>query len=681
MKRFWLLTALAGLLSSPDAWGQDACVKARKLLDKINTLHIQPREVNDALSAEIFSEFFHILDSEGMLLLSKDTGSLVPYRNKLDDGNDPVCTFLSASRALYKKKLAWYKNFSDSVLAKPLDLTKDEVGLPVLDDAHDICTSTADLKSRILKALKLKVLLGVYRHAAADSTILTNADAFAKEEANVRQRLRKNDGMDIEKILKDDKALTAEVETSYLKAIPAVFDPHSTFFTKEEMDEFSESLNPSELSFGIKLTESAMGEVSVSQVVPGSPAWNSNQVNKGDVLIGTRWKSSGEYVDLADLDREEVEDIMDTPGERSAEITVRKATGEIRNVKLEKAKIENEDNIVSGFVLKGNDSKRAIGYISLPGFFTDEYRETSGCAAAVTKEIIKLKGESIEGLILDLRFNGGGSLYEAVELAGLFIDVGPVGIVEVRGQAPETLKDMNRGLVYDGPLLIMVNGASASASEVVAAAMQNYDRAIIAGSVTYGKATGQTVVPLNDQDPAEGFLKVTEMRIYRIDGTSHQRSGVSPDFPIRDISSVIYHRETNNPRALKPNITNKKTYYTKWSKSFRDQVTNYKISPDPSAQQFENMAKLGGIFNERVPLERKAFVAFMKNLQAVSHRVGQGVGENGIYTVSNSRYDATVLKDDSYHAEINKEILSQVRSSIYIQEAYRVLDNLIIGKK
>ncbi|MEI9919181.1 MAG: S41 family peptidase [Bacteroidota bacterium] len=680
MKRLWLLIAMGGILCPLNSVAQDACVKARKLLEKINSIHIEPRNVNDSLSADIFSEFFQILDNDGTLFVSKDTGNLVSYRNKLD-GNEPVCSFLTASRSLYKKKLEWYRKFTDSVLAKPLDLTKTEVGPPVLDNSHDIAKTTKELKAKIIKDLKVSVLLAVYRRAAADSTILTDANAFAKAEAIARQRVKKNELSELEKFLKDDKALTSDVEDSYLKAIPAVFDPHSTFFSKEEMDEFNEGLNPSALSFGIKLTQSAMGEVSISQVVPGSPAWTSNQVNKGDVLIGLQWKPSDEYVDLADLDIESIGDIIDKPGETQAEFTIRKATGETRKVKLVKAKIENEENIVSGFVLKGKGSKRSIGYISLPGFFTAEDQEMSGCAAAVTKEIIKLKGESIEGLILDLRFNGGGSLFEAVELAGLFIDVGPVGVVELRGHAPETLKDMNRGLVYDGPLVIMVNGASASASEVVSAALQDYDRAIIAGSVTFGKATGQSLMALNEKDSTQGFLKVTQMRIYRIDGTSHQGSGVSPDFPIRDLSSVIYLREGNMPHALQPRAIKKKTYYTRWSKSFSDEVVKYWLNADTKATTSDNLSNLGKIFQENIPLERKAFVAFMKNMESISRRVGQGVGSSGIYTVSNSRFDQTVLKDDSYHAEINKEILSQVSSSIYIQDAYRLLDNLITGKK
>jgi carboxyl-terminal processing protease len=672
MKYSWLA---AGIILSFNANAQEICTRAQHLVDKLNTLHIQPRPVDDSLSADIFSEFFETLDPEKQFFISKDTGSLVPYRYKLDDGSDHVCSFIDASIGLYRKKAEWYRNFVDSLLANPVDLSKTEFGPAVVASDQAMSNTMAELKDRILKEIKVKILLGIYRHATIDSTILIDADAFGKAEPQARQRIRKNELVKLEKILKDEYALIAELHNSYLKAIPAVFDPHSAYFSKEEMGAFSESLNPSALSFGIKLEESAIGEVSVGKVVPGSPAWNSNQVHKGDVLIGIRWRSSGEYVDLVDLDEEVIQSILEQPGEISADITIRKTTGEIRDVKLVKENLENEENIVSGFVLKGKASKRSIGYISLPGFFTDINPEARGCAVAVTKEIIKLKGESIEGLILDLRFNGGGSLFEAIELSGLFIDSGPVGVVETRGEAPVSIKDANRGTVYDGPLVVMVNGVSASASEVVSSALQDYHRAIIVGSTTFGKATGQTVVALNDADPSQGFLKVTEMKLYRVTGQSNQKKGVTPDFAIPDVSSVIYQREEQNRFALKPGTTNKKTYYTPLTKRLGE-TFNYKID-DSSFEVVRDMEKA---FTARIPLERHAFIAFMRHIETVSRKARQGSGSSA-YSVSNSRFDASVLKLDVYHTEMNKEIISQVSSSIYIQEAYRLLDSVIAQKK
>jgi carboxyl-terminal processing protease len=670
MKTRWLLILWACIALPNISNGQDACVKARRVIEQLNKLHIQPRAINDSLSADIFSEFFKTLDPYGELFISKDTDGLAAYRSKLDDGNETVCSFLRDATTLYRKKLEWYYKFTDSLTSQPFNFSKNEMGPTAIEAPLDFCKTDAELKNRIAKEIKLSVLLSIYRRASADSTVIA--------EPAARQRVRKNELVEIEKLLKDPKLLTTEVEDAYLKSIPAVFDPHSTYFGETEMKEFEEDLNPNELSFGIRVNETPTNEVKVSNVVPGSPAWNSNQINKDDVLIGIRWRTSGEYVDLIDLDAELIEEALDGK-ENSAEITIRKPTGELRNVKLAKEKLENEENIVSGFVLKGKASKRTVGYISLPGFFTDVNPELTGCAVAVTKEIIKLKGESIEGLILDLRYNGGGSLYEAMELAGLFIDVGPIAVVERTGEAPVVLKDMNRGLVYDGPLVIMVNGASASASEVVSAALQDYHRAIIAGSTTYGKATGQAVVPIDDKHPEEGFLKITEMRIYRINGKTHQGKGVTPDFPLSDFSSMFYTREEQNPHTLKPQTINKKTFYTPvtdyFSKALDLSIEN-RAKPVDSVQ----INELHKILTTGIPLEQRAFVSLMKKTESILKKINMG-RETGSYSVSNSEYDRSTLNLDLYHKEINNEILKQVSTSPNIQEAFHLLDNVIAVKK
>lgn len=685
MKQYWLLILLGSLC--PSLYAQDACVRARTILEKVNKQHAEQKIVDDKLSAEIFSEFFRKLDPLATLLLSTDTGKLVSYRNKLDDGNDPVCSLLIQATVVYKKKLEWYKTFIDSLLSKPLDFSKVEYVPNITSLTPAFCNKSSELKDRIVKEMKLKILLNIYRHVAVDSNILTKPDAFVKAEQNARQRVKKTVLVDVERLLKDPKLLTAEVNENYLKAIPAVFDPHSAFFSKEELSRYSEHLNPSALSFGITLEESPTGEVSIANIIPGSPAWNSNQVHKGDIPLSIRWKPSNERIDLVELDIDAIEDILDERAEKTCELTIRKATGETRIVKLVKEKIENEDNIVSGFVLKGKESKRSIGYISLPAFFTDADPKSGGCATAVTKEIIKLKGESIEGLILDLRFNGGGSLYEAMELVGLFIDVGPVAVFQERNEVPITIKDMNRGTVYDGPLLVMVNGASASASEVVAAALQDYRRAIIAGSQTYGKATGQIVELVDDNNPALGHLKLTEARIYRITGKSHQKVGVTPDYLLNDLSSVVYHREEYNANALMPRDTEKKLYYTPSREWFeKDFQTTYLKSIDETKlkareRDYAATMELEKTLKMSIPLERKAFIAHMKKMEASTKNVEEDVTANNLYSVLNSKYDETVFAVDAYHREVNKGILDQVSESIYIKEAYRVLDYAITQKK
>jgi carboxyl-terminal processing protease len=277
---------------------------------------------------------------------------------------------------------------------------------------------------------------------------------------------------------------------------------------------------------------------------------------------------------VADAEVEEIERTLAASGGNTVNITVKKADGTTRQVALHKERLEEqedeEEDKVKSYILQGD---RKIGYISLPAFYSD-WEGTlgiNGCANDVAKEIIKLKKENIEGLMIDLRYNGGGSLQEAVELSGIFIDAGPVAQLKYKLEPkPETLKDAVRGTIYDGPLLLLVNGFSASASEMVAAVMQDYHRALIVGSPTYGKATAQIVLPLdttinlenlNGKTVASSYIKLTTSRLFRVNGTTAQAHGVQPDIVLPDLTDAVPEREVNEKYALPPTTIDANKYY------------------------------------------------------------------------------------------------------------------------
>lgn len=253
------------------------------------------------------------------------------------------------------------------------------------------------------------------------------------------------------------------------------------------------------------------------------------------------------------------------------------------------------------------------------------------------------------------------------------------GIVEPTNEAPVTLKDTNMGLVYDGPLVVMVNGASASASEIVASALQDYKRAIVAGSTTYGKATGQAIHPVDVKDESKGFLKVTDMRIYHVDGTTHQVKGVVPDFVIPDFYSKMIDREDQQPFSLAPKTITKKTYYKKWP-GYPEGVLKA-AEADSQSEKFKEIPKIEKLITGAIPLESKAFVAYMRDFEKSYQGFLSGNNDREvIYDVSNSLYDTSVLQGDPYHAEMNKTVIGQIKASIYIQEVYQLLDNIITKK-
>jgi len=276
-------------------------------------------------------------------------------------------------------------------------------------------------------------------------------------------------------------------------------------------------------------------------------------------------------VDVSDGSAEEVNAFISGDHGKSLTLTLKKTDGTTRKVTLqrEQSATDDDNGRVRSFILKG---AHRIGFISLPAFYTDwngEEGGSNGCADDVAKEIIKLKRENIEGLILDLRYNGGGSMLEAIALAGIFIDFGPVGMTKDKEGKVYTMKDVNRGSVYDGPLILLINGFTASASEMLAGTLQDYHRALIMGSPSFGKATAQVVLPLDTlfdeqhmekMKTADNFLKVTIDRLYRVNGTSAQQTGVIPDIFLPDFTETQSEREKSLPFSL-PNMTTEANKY------------------------------------------------------------------------------------------------------------------------
>ena len=350
-----------------------------------------------------------------------------------------------------------------------------------------------------------------------------------------------------------------------LNAVCKRYDPHTDYYDYSNYKQFSEQLQSQVLTFGIFLNETDYGSLSISYIAPGSMAWFLNVVEVGDVV--TMFKLNQQVQDITALTYHEANDLFQNEKNTTLELTVKKENGISETVKLKKEAIKFENNTVKSYIVKFD---KKIGYISIPSFYSDSNNPNAlGCANELAKEILKLKNENIEGLIIDLRYNGGGSLDEAVGMSSLFIDVGPLFyVLDNTGKATLT-KDMNRGTVYDGPLSIMVNGYSASASEIFSAAMQDNNRALIIGEKTYGKATGQGFHPLDTTISSNkftatdnmGIAKLTQIKLYRTTGISYQGKGVTPDIVLPYVD-MLSHRENKEAYYLRGDSISKKAVFT-----------------------------------------------------------------------------------------------------------------------
>jgi carboxyl-terminal processing protease len=466
------------------------------------------------------------------------------------------------------------------------------------------------------------------------------------------------------------------------------------YFSAGEKNRFEASLSAQAYSYGVYIKKNIMDEAEIDRLVPGGPAWKSAKLNAGDIIIRIVFPDKNRQIeDLNILDQDEINELLNTPDSKSIEITVRKKNGLTQKVKLIKEKLQVEENIIDSFILKGSAN---IGYIYLPAFYS-EWEETNsfGCANDVAKEIVKLKRENITGLILDLRNNSGGSLEEALNLAGIFIDEGPLIIAGNRGGKPVIVKDRNRGTIYDGPLLLLLNEYTVSASEFLAQILRDYNRAIIVGRTTFGKATSQVFIPVvkdpdsfdphkSSKDKSIDFVNLTINKFYNLSGNTHQLSGVYPDVSLPGYLEYLIDAEKDYPYALKPDRITKEVHYDKGPEikiKYLAKMSADRIARDKNFQKLKSLDKqLKEYFKETIefPLsmadffrEMRAEVELLESLEQTITCVSPS------YTVVNNQYDLDILQMDSYRKIRNDDLIKQIHEDIYLEEAYRIMNDLI----
>ncbi len=651
------------------------CVAAHDLFLEVNKIHLEPQTLNDEFSLRVFREFLFQLDPEQQYLSREDSTVLAVYSLEIDDQlRSGTCRIIATSTEMLRARIQSTQRYVDSTLNRPLNYKVAE-SIAVMGKEEPLTNRSAQ-RQLMLKELKFEILSKASRLARAEEGNV-DANRLLSFEVPARQSVRKRYWSAADRLLNSEKGLETFVNLAFQRAICQSFDPHTEYFTDGEMEAFEREIRPVELAFGIDLGVNRMGEPIVQRMLPGGPAWRSKELTEGDVLVSMKAGTSS-TVDFADLEIQEILSRIDNPDIQQAEFKIRKADGRWKTISLTKEKIENVENLISSFVLEGEVK---FGYVALPGFYTspDEGRG-HGCAGDIAKEIIKLKREKIQGLILDLRFNGGGSVMEALELAGIFLDAGPVASMERRGEPPLTLRDDRRGSAYDGPLLIMVNAFSASASELVSAALQDYHRAVVMGCSTYGKATGQTIIPVGAGVNRNGFAKVTIDRINRVTGKSLQLTGVQPDIRLPEITEVMGEREALLRNPIQPRDLTRKIYYTPLPDLPVDDLRKRSMDRVSAANGFKSIEQFQVLLKGSVPLEVQAFVRYIDSVEKQGNMVAERVATT-TYAVRHISSTEGLHQVDTYHRDVSNEALKEIQQSHYIREAFFILNDLLPMKK
>ncbi|MBK8554530.1 MAG: PDZ domain-containing protein [Lewinellaceae bacterium] len=499
--------------------------------------------------------YLKYIDNGKRFFTQSDINQLNAYETQLDDqALAGTFEFFNLSVDLQDKALnktqAWYQE----VLAKPINFNAD-ASLQGDGEKLSWAKDDAELRQRWVNWMKYEVLTRI----TDEQQIQDKPDfkgekkSFDQLEADARTKVLEVYDRLFKRLRKMDRNRRLE---GYLNSMASVFDPHTNYFSPSEKENFDIQMSGKLEGIGARL-QSDGEKTTVTEIVAGGPAWSQGDLQAKDVILKVTQGDATESDDIMGWEIDDVVGKIRGPKGTKVTLSVQKPDGQVKSITITRDVVIMEEGLAKSLILRANETEGKIGYIYLPKFYADFTADgVTSCAADVEKEVAKLKNENVAGIILDLRNNGGGSLRDVVQMSGLFIENGPIVQVKSRSRKPEIMEDYDNRVQWGGPMIVMVNGFSASASEILAAALQDYDRAVIVGSTrSYGKGTVQRFFDLdnatgdNSVKPL-GQMKLTVQKFYRITGKTTQLDGVTPDIVLPDVYNLLDMGERENDYPL-----------------------------------------------------------------------------------------------------------------------------------
>lgn len=689
IKNYLLICLLAVVVAGRTQALQKAADDAFLITRMADKYHVCPRSLDNEFSVNVFNTLLKAMDANRIYFTLDDIKQLEAYKFKLaEEVIGRKINFLQLLTSIYTQRLQETDTIVAGILQKPFNYNLPEIYTVQEDTSFAANTQklqaklSKDLKSTITKSIALS--LKDIRDAKRKKEIIDSVDAVLRKK--IAGYVKRN----FERKLKGVGGVSQLVGNIYCKSIAACFDPHTVYMTETDRDQFETAIGKKSMVFGFSFNDSKDGFIVINRLQPGSPAFKCGLLSVGDKIVSIQWENSP-VIDIINATAIELEDILSKENHAKATITFMKADGTKRQVVLQKElNTENEDEEkVKSYLLKGT---KTIGYISLPSFYLDweNMYSINGCSNDVAKEILKLKKENIDGLIIDVRFNGGGSTDEAVDLAGIFIDAGPITQRKTRDPKIYTLKDANRGTIYDGSIILLVNGFSASASELLAGVLQDYNRALIVGSTTYGKATEQRIVPLDttlnsnsngfSNTKSTSYLKLTRSQLFRVSGKTAQFTGVIPDIILPDATDAFDNKEKNEPFAIPSKSIEANKYYLPNSPLpiglLQQRAVEY-VKEDP---YFAHIKKYIDQRKERKKQQdtNLKLDEFLKTHQTIEEDEDEpdyadSLLQSKFYTINYNSYEEQRIKTDTVFRNATESFKDILAKDAYLRIAYRLL--------
>lgn len=551
MKKGYIVVALIPIILGA-LWGyskshqkhkleKDEVLISQIISDILENGHYSPKKLDDEVSAAAFDKYLEFLDFNKQLLLSSDIQELSKYRLRIDDElkNAELEFYFKAVEVLYKR-LDEVEGFYEELFEEPFDLSGKETMETDPEKRGFFKNEDERLEywKKYAKYLTMNRLANKIekqnneRKAAEKKGEEFEEKSIETLEENARKQAMKN----IATRFKRRREIDDEDQFAYfINSVSAAFGPHSQYFPPQEKENFDMRMTGRLEGIGAQLSQENE-YIKVVSIVPGSASWRQGDLKENDLIIKVA-QGDEEPVDIVSATMKDAISLIRGPKGTEVRLTVQKPNGDIQEISIIRDIVVQEETYAKSALITDKKEKEKIGYIYLPTFYsTFGSAEGRRSARDIRFEVNRLKDESVSGIILDLRSNGGGSLQEAVDMAGHFFEKGPVVQVKDEGRAPRVYSDRNSNVAYNGPLIVMVNNFSASASEILAAALKDYDRAVVVGNTTFGKGTVQTMLDLNrylseGDNPSRslGSYKLTIQQFYRVNGASTQLKGVRPD--------------------------------------------------------------------------------------------------------------------------------------------------------
>lgn len=663
----------------------------------IERVHYNPADIDDNFSKGIYKDYINALDPSKRFFLQSDIDEFAKYETKIDDQiiNRDLSFFdLTYNRLMLRIKES--KGYYKDILAKPFDYTIDD-NFSTDYEHNPYAASVAELKDKWRKQIKLSTLSSLtdkleLQEGKKDTTTVATATKPAtpvkiekKSYETLEQETRENSLKSLNEYFSFiDELKREEWFSVYINSIATRFDPHTSYFAPDDKERFNVDISGKLEGIGARLSRKN-DYTEITELISGGPAWRGKELEPGDLILKVG-QGDKEPVDVVGMRLDDVVKKIKGPKGTEVRLSVKKVDGTLKVISIIRDEVEIEETYAKSSIVEKNGTK--YGIIYLPKFYIDfDNPNSRDSGKDIALELQRLKTAGVEGIILDVRDNGGGSLKTAVDIGGLFIEQGPIVQVKSAGKNQEVLYDKDPKVMWDGPLVVMVNNFSASASEILAAAIQDYKRGIVIGSKqTYGKGTVQTVIDLNtfvrNSDMGDiGALKITTQKFYRINGGSTQLEGVHSDVALPDRYKYAEMGERDTDNAM-PFDRIDPANYKLWTKqmNFDQAIANSKkrVAENPQFQLIDENAKW---INERskeydYSLKLDKFRATQDALELMAKKYKSIISyQNDLTFLSLPNEEIATAKDetlkekrDRWHKSLSKDI--------YVEEAINVLDDL-----